>query len=363
MEKMLREFAEYDEKTRGVVVEYIVEKYEKFFIALKYTDIPIETTNELYDVQETINQIQENVDDANRILSQCKAGKPFLDCMRKLALARHPMLKKYRFVKTRDLNQAYDQQTVCLFLYPKCRLWIFIKYQRVWCMIKNRDIENKKNVRDYFQREFQKWITDDYLYVFEVCFETRRTDEVTGYHILDVLDYGGVSMANKRFEQRYNFLCHETKLNVLPLVFAPRDNDKHLVKRKADTLYDRTECTLVLSRLKMDQYYLLIGETHINDKTKVYVAKLDQTCDNFVVVGCTLKNKSLMDKKLDYVDKGYCIFGCEYVWKCAIPVDINYYKNPIAAKLMVMSTKINMRSSIKEILENPPIDRTLYVLN
>lgn len=360
MEKLLKEFAAYDEKTKGVIVDHIIQTHEKFFIALKYAHIPSNVLCPKYDADETVARIEENIDDVSNILAECKSPT-FLNNIKELASVRHPLLAKYRFIKPRDFNQYCNTTHIAAFLYPKCRLWLFFKYRQLWCMVKNRDIEMKKKIREFFHSELRQRLNDDHLYVLEVCYETRRTDDVTGYHVLDVYEYGGECLVTKPFEYRYNFLCSLKNFDVLPVITAPRDNDKYLLKRKADNAYNRTESTLILSRLKMDQYYLLVGETQSNDKTRVYVAKLDPIYDKFNIIGCTTKNKNLLNKNIDFTDKGVCIFGSEYTWKCTPAVDINYYKKPIAAKLMIMSSKLNMRSSIKEILEIPPNDRALYV--
>jgi hypothetical protein len=109
----------------------------------------------------------------------------------------------------------------------------------------------------------------------------------------------------------------------------------------------------------MDMYYLLVGETYFNKQTKVYVAKLDEIADKFNIIGCTTKNKTLFPTKLEFTDKG-TFFGSEYGWKCTPAPNINYYKTPLSAKVLIMSNKLNMRSSIKEISDTLILDRTLY---
>jgi hypothetical protein len=359
MEKLLEEFVSYDEKTKSVVVEQIIDKYEKFFVALQYANIPDTPITPMYNVNETVSQIEERPDDVSDILTKC-VSKKFLGNLKELANVKHPILNTYRFVKSRDLNQIHNLSEFSAFVYPKCRMWLFFKYQILWCMIKNKDIEKKIKVRNFFHDQFRHHLTEN-LYVLEVCFETRRADEVTVYHLLDVYDFDGQSFVTKSFEDRYKFLQTLDVFNVLPRAMVIGETDKYLMKRNTDNAYNRTESTLILSRLKMDTYHLLVGETYHNNQTKVYVAKLDPIYNKFNIIGCTSKNKTMLPNKLDFTDKGVCVFGSEYTWKCTPAVNINYYKNPIAAKLMIMSNKLNMRSSIKEVLNTAPIDRSMYI--
>lgn len=360
MEQLLREFMVYDQKTKQVIVDYLVKTHEKFFISLKFANIPAHVVNPIYDPDETVSHIENNPEDISEILKKCNSAS-FLENIKYLSGVKHPMLSQYRFIKPRDFNQTSDSTKVLVFLYPKSRLWLFFKYQQLWCIIKNREIEEKKKLRNFFNGELRRRFTNDALYVLEVCYETRRTDDVTSYHVLDVYDFDNVSFATKPFEYRYNFLSQLNIFDILPTVNILQDVDKYLLRKKQENLYNRTDYTLNLSRLKMDQYYLLVGETHTNDKTKVYVAKLDPTYNKFHIVGFTTKNKLIIPKKNEYSDKGICIFGVEYSWKCTHPHTINYYKNPIAAKLMIMANKVNMRSLTKEVLDTPPLDRAFYV--
>lgn len=353
------EFVAYDEKTKIVIVEQIVEKYEKFFIALQYATIPDTHTAPTYNVEETVRQIEERPDEVSDILARC-TSKSFLCNLKELAKIKHPMLANYRFVKSRDLNHVHDTSAFYAFVYPKCRMWLFFKYQILWCMVKNKDIEKKTKVRDFFNEQLRRHLTQN-LYVLEVCYETRRADDVTNYTILDVYDFDGKSFKTESFDYRYNFLVNLGMFDILPCVQTIRGTDKHLIKRKADNTYNRTESALNLSHLIMDKYHLLVGETHSNNQTKVYVARLNPIYNKFNIIGCTSKNKTILDHKLDFTDNGRCVFGSEYVWKCTPAPNINYYKTPIAAKLVIMSNKLNMRSSMKEIADTPPIDRSMYI--
>lgn len=359
MEKLLEQFVAYDEKTKNVLVEQILQIHEKFFIALQYVNIPDTITTALYDANETVRLIEETPNNTSAILDGC-SSLAFLRNIKEFVKVKHPMLAKYRFVKSRDLNHVHDISAFSVFLYPKCRLWLFFKYQILWCMVKNKDIEKKAKIRDYFHDQLSHKLTQK-LYVLEVCYDTRRADDVTGYHILDVYDFDGKSFTTKSFEYRYNFLIDLNLFNILPRVHDFKDADKLLLRRNTDNAYNRTEWTLILSRLKMDAYHLLVGETYTNNQTKVYVAKLDPIYNQFNIIGCTSKNKTMLPNKLDFTDKGVCIFGSEYVWKCCQPPSINYYKTPIAAKFLIMSNKLNMRSSIQEIRVSPPLDRSLYI--
>lgn len=361
MEELLIKFATYDEKTKSVLLDIIIKKHEKFFVALQYADIPEQiNTSALYGPDEIVRQIEEQPHNITNLLKECNSSS-FLQNLKQLAITKHPIVSKYRFVKSRDLNDVRDISDFSVFLYPKCRLWLFFKYQILWYMVKNNNTDKtdkKVKIRDFFHNELSGLLTQN-LNVLEVCYETKRADDVTGYHVLDVYDFNGESLATKSFEFRYNFLLNLKLFNILPRVDTLVTNEKYLLKRNTDNVYNRTESTLILSRLKMDKYYLLVGETYLNNQTKVYVAKLDEITDKFNIIGCTTKNKTLFPNKLEFTDKGM-FFGSEYVWKCAPAPNINYYKTPLTAKVLIMSNKLNMRSSIKEILETPILDRTLY---
>lgn len=354
MEQMLIEFVNLDEISRAVILEQIIERFEKFFLALQYTTIPNHQIHPLlYTPEETIKLIEEQPLNIIAILERCKS-KTFLNNLNVLNKYTHPMISKFRFVKPRDLNKVHDKDQYFYFPFPKNRVILFFKFKILWYIGPEKRTNDRNNLKKIAEK------LDNNLNVLEVCYD-RKGDDITHCQVVDLFYFSGKSFLSESFEYRYNYLKSLNIFHTLPNTLTTNTTDKYLVKKKTDNIYDRTEWILNLIRLKVS-LYLLIGEIEQNKKTRVYVAKFDHKEKKFNVIGCTTK-KMFPTNKLDFVQNGLCIFGNEYIWSCKQPTEtpIKYYKNPFAAKIALMSSKINMRSSIQNIIYPPPRDTSKYI--
>lgn len=362
MEQLLNEFAKYDQKSRNIILDYIIKKHELFFIALQTCTIPKIINNEL-PADKIVQLIEENPKNIDEILCRCESNS-FLRNLELLKQCRHPIINEVRFVKTRDLNHFDENRSdqFLIFLYPKCRVWLFFKYNILWCVIKNKDIERKKHIYQFFSAQFNGKLSNN-LHVMEVCYETRKTDEIISYCVLDVIYYNNTSLMAKSFEYRYDYLKELGFLPIMTPISKVNKTDKYLLKKRGDNVYDRTDWTLNLTRLQMSKF-LLIGETEINNRTKVYVAKLDIFQNKFIVIGVIGKSELLKScqivNNIELTGNGLCVFKSEYTWKYPKPTHINYYKMPIGAEIVLMSKKLNMRSPIQSLVYPAPTTRTYY---
>jgi len=361
MELLLDEFAKYDQMSKNIILDCILKDHELFFIALHTSNIPKIIEEERYSPDEIVQLVEDNPHNIDEILCMCKSQN-FIKNLELLKQWQHPIMSEFRFIKTRDLNHYEGPDRYMTFLYPKCRIWLFFKYNLLWCVKKNKDIERKKHIYKFFSAKFDGKLSGG-LNVLEVCYETRKTDEIISYHVLDVFYFNGTSLMSNSFEYRYNFLENLKLFPIMPIIHNINTTDKYLLKKKHDNMYNRTDWTLCLPRLKMS-HFLLIGESEVNNRTKVYVAKLDAYENKFNVIGVIGKSELLkacqIKNKIEFTSSGLCVFKNEYTWKYPKPAHINYYKIPIGAEIVLMSKKLNMRSPIQSLSYPAPAIRTHY---
>jgi len=369
-------FHTYDEKSKGHILEQFMRKNEKFWVRLEQFDKKPQQLSRVYDdIIQVISLVEDDREDAEYILSNSKHLEQLWLWKQYSYTEHHPILKRFRFVKPREYNnKTLDTKKNILFIYPKYRVIIIFKFNLVWFIIKNGHIIHNSKIREYFRKEIGEQLSSA-LYVLEVCYEIKRSDEIVSYAVLDTFEYDGQSLVTQSFVDRYNVLKSCEFLNVYPMQLTIETGETYLVKRSHDNMYDRSEFKLTTSRLNMVLYHLIVGEMGPNNQIKVLVAKLDPVYDKFHIVYAIPKNSGALDTNLEYTENGSCIFGNEYVWNMAklpkanynkhvlnesIP-NVNYYKHPMAAILSLTANKLNARTQIQEVLFNPPADRSIFV--
>lgn len=364
MDEILKLFEFYDVKSREVFLDMIIESYEIFFVALQYATIPEYITSKLYSPEEIVQQCTKNPSDISNILKYCDS-EDFLRQLSILQTYQHPIVNSFRFVKTRDLNCLQNQHDYYKFPFPKHRVWLFFKYKMLFCVVKQRDVETKPYIIKYFQRELSCKLENG-LYVLEVCYDTKKSDVISNYNFIDVMCFNNESFVTKNFKERYTYLQNLDEFPVLAHKKTPEKDTKYLLKKLGDNCCNRTEWVLNLKRLEINTY-LLIGEVKNvnNNRLKIFVAQFDSEKQKFNVIGSIGKSNDLesyiQQNKIECVPSGFCVFGKTYEWKCVEQTGVLYYNQPITAKIMILSKRINMRSQIKHLIYPPLKDSRDYL--
>lgn len=366
-------FNKCDEKTKKYIFSFFVTTYPKFWVLIE------QFNNELFDtipepdldIRDAVELIQQtnSIQHVRNILTHCIQLNNIWK-LKTYSYKFNPIISQFRIIKCREYtNQHINQDVYATFIYPKYRMLVIFNFNLVWYMVKvgQNSIVNNKKMREFFQHEIANKLTQNF-YTLDICYDTKRGDDILSYFILDAFIFDGISLVTHSFQRRYDIL-KATDLPIYPIQNTIQNGQSYLLRRFDDNMYGRSEYKFVTSRIDTMLLHLIVGEIGVNNQIKFLIAQLDPIHDKFHIVHTIPKNAGAFNFNKEYTSVGRCVFGNEYDWKlpknkqiAGVMENVNYYKHPIGVILsFTNSNKLNNRTNIQQIVQHPPADRGVYV--